>query len=191
MMRKGKQQPRSSDPSWLPIAKQEKGDVPILTHPHPLPFLLSVWASVVDCLCLELENGGGALSFCPRKDKKNDEYRSEALLEMGWRQRTTLITTWWTSAKWFAKTEVHLYWAICGWRSNVIPHAPQISKYHTRSNQRHQSASGDRRRIASLAMKLLLKDYRSWEKLRCKICTSNSKSLRWKICTIKDSITKI
>ena len=36
----------------------------------PLPFLLSVWASVVDCLCLELENGGGALSFCPRLKAK-------------------------------------------------------------------------------------------------------------------------
>ena len=60
----------------------------------PLPFLLSVWASVVDCLCLELENEGGALSFCPRSNgKKNDEYRSKALLEMGWRQRTTLNTT--------------------------------------------------------------------------------------------------
>ena len=48
----------------------------------PLPFLLSVWASVVDCLCLELENGGGALSFCPRqKDKKTMSIEAKPFLK--------------------------------------------------------------------------------------------------------------
>ena len=48
----------------------------------PLPFLLSVWASVVDCLCLELENEGGALSFCPRqRDKKTMSTEAKPFLK--------------------------------------------------------------------------------------------------------------
>ena len=48
----------------------------------PLPFFLSVWASVVDCPCLEIGSGGGTLSFCPLQ--KEHKMSTEAKPFLKW-----------------------------------------------------------------------------------------------------------
>ena len=48
----------------------------------PLPFFLSVWASVVDCPCLEIGSGGGTLSFCPQQ--KEQKMSTEAKPFLKW-----------------------------------------------------------------------------------------------------------
>lgn len=91
-------------------------------------FLLSVWASVVDCLCLEEKCEGGTLSFVHCK-KKQMSTEAKPFLKWAGGKGQLLLQLDELLAHELNQKRVHIFRTVCRWWGYALPYVAEVSEH--------------------------------------------------------------